>query len=107
MRPSVSPRDRTARDNAPVTDHTYGPDDATAAPTTSEACGSTSQADTCAVNMGLIHLQAGDLVSAYRFFLPLAEQGDLQAMAHLADICVRGDDPARAATWRARLAEHN
>jgi hypothetical protein len=53
--------------------------------------------------MGLIHLQAGDLVGAYRFFLPLAEQGDEQAITHLVDICERGGDPTRAATWRARL----
>ncbi len=73
---------------------------------TADSCGSPSQPDTCSVNMGLIHLQAGDLVSAYRFFLPLAEKGDTQAITHLIDICDRGGDPTRAATWRARLVEN-
>lgn len=57
----------------------------------------------CAVNMGLIHLQAGDLVRAYRFFQPLAEAGDREAVEQLIEICVRAGDHARADSWRARL----
>ena len=59
---------------------------------------------TCSVNMGLIHLQAGDLTSAYRFFLPLAQSGDRDAIGHLIDICERAGDMERAQTWRAELA---
>jgi len=55
--------------------------------------------------MGLIHLQAGDLVGAYRFFLPDAERGDEQAIAHLIDVCVRAGDNQRADTWKQRLAQ--
>ncbi len=58
---------------------------------------------TCSVNMGLIHLQAGDLTSAYRFFLPLAQAGDREAIGHLIDICERAGDEERAQTWRAEL----
>lgn len=58
---------------------------------------------TCSVNMGLIHLQAGDLTSAYRFFLPLAQAGDRDAIGHLIDICERAGDMERAQTWRAEL----
>lgn len=54
--------------------------------------------------MGIIHLQAGDLVSAYRFFLPLAEAGDQAAMQQLAEISERGGDSARAESWRQRAA---
>ena len=64
-------------------------------------CGPTGTPDTCAVNMGLIHLQAGDLVSAYRFFLPMAEKGDPDAIARLIEICERAGDTARAESWRA------
>lgn len=56
----------------------------------------------CATNMGLIHLQAGDLVGAYRYFQPLAEAGDQSAIAQLIDICERAGDAARAETWRAK-----
>lgn len=58
---------------------------------------------TCAVNMGVIHLQAGDLVSAYRFFQPMAEQGDAEAIGYLIEICERAGDSARADSWRERL----
>lgn len=68
-----------------------------------DTCGPGGQGVSCAVNMGLIHLQAGDLVSAYRFFVPLADKGDQEAITHLVGICERGGDTARAATWRARL----
>lgn len=57
----------------------------------------------CDVNMGQIHLQAGDLVSAYRFFLPWAEQGDEAAIAQLVEICEKAGDETRAASWRERL----
>jgi hypothetical protein len=50
--------------------------------------------------MGMIHLQAGDLVSAYRFFLPMAEKGDPEAIGRLVEICERAGDTARAASWR-------
>lgn len=66
-------------------------------------CGTGAGGDACAVNMGLIHLKAGDLVSAYRFFLPLAEGGDVQAMTHLVDICERAGDSQRAASWAQRI----
>ncbi|MEZ5184446.1 MAG: hypothetical protein R2720_01745 [Candidatus Nanopelagicales bacterium] len=59
-------------------------------------------ADACATNMGLIHLQAGDLVGAYRYFLPMAEQGDAAAIDHLVDICQRAGDAARAEHWASR-----
>jgi len=70
---------------------------------TTSSCGPTNGPDTCAVNMGLIHLQAGDLVSAYRFFQPMAENGDVEAIVHLIDICERAGDSARADRWRSRL----
>lgn len=57
----------------------------------------------CATNMGLIHLQAGDLVGAYRYFQPLAEAGDAAAIATIIDICERAGDAARAEGWRAKL----
>ncbi len=68
-------------------------------------CGPTASgpADRCATNMGRILLAAGDLVGAYRYFLPMAEAGDRDAIEALVDVCERGADPARAATWRARL----
>jgi hypothetical protein len=50
--------------------------------------------------MGLIHLQAGDLVSAYRYFLPMAEKGDAEAIERLIEICDRAGDTARADSWR-------
>jgi len=53
--------------------------------------------------MGLIHLKAGDLVGAYRFFLPLAENGDTEAMRRLVDICQRAGDSERAALWAQRI----
>jgi hypothetical protein len=58
--------------------------------------------DACATNMGLIHLHAGDLVGAYRYFEPLAEQGDADAVEHLIDICQRAGDVERASMWRGR-----
>ena len=70
--------------------------------TTPSSCGPSGGPDTCAVNMGLIHLQAGDLVSAYRFFQPMAESGDVAAIDHLIEICKLAGDTARADTWRAR-----
>ena len=68
-----------------------------------EVCSPDSPAK-CAVNMGMIHLQAGDLVSAYRFFQPLAEQGDQESILRLVEICERAGDLPRAETWRAKLA---
>lgn len=59
-------------------------------------------ADACATNMGLIHLRAGDLVSAYRYFVPLAEQGDAAAIDHLINICRRAGDIDRAERWALR-----
>ena len=53
--------------------------------------------------MGMIHLQAGDLVGAYRYFQPLAEAGDPTAISTIIDICERAGDADRAATWRAKL----
>ena len=58
-------------------------------------------ADACAMNMGSIHLRAGDLVSAYRYFLPLAQNGDQQAIDQLVDICRRAGDTERAEQWMA------
>lgn len=60
--------------------------------------------DRCATNMGQILLSAGDLVGAYRYFLPSAERGDAEAIAQLVDICERGGDAERAESWRQRLA---
>lgn len=54
--------------------------------------------------MGLIHLQAGDLVGAYRYFEPLAEQDDATAIEHLIDICQRAGDHERARRWIDRRA---
>ncbi len=73
--------------------------------TQAASCGPTpTGANKCSVNMGLIHLQAGDLVSAYRFFLPMAEQGDAESIDQLIEICERGGDTARADSWRERRA---
>jgi hypothetical protein len=55
--------------------------------------------------MGLIHLQAGDLVSAYRYFLPSAEAGDPEAVARLVEICERAGDTERADRWRGVAAD--
>ena len=52
--------------------------------------------------MGLVHVRAGDLVSAYRYFLPEAEQGDVAASEHLIDICEQAGDTARAEQWASR-----
>ena len=68
-----------------------------------DACTTRDGAESCAVNMGLIHLKAGDLVGAYRFFLPLAENGDTEAMRRLVDICQRAGDSERAALWAQRI----
>lgn len=69
------------------------------------ACGPSGPGvpDRCATNMGQILLAAGDLVGAYRYFLPTAEVGDRASIEALVAICERGADPARAATWRAKL----
>lgn len=72
---------------------------------TTSDCSDPGKPDVCAANMGLIHLQAGDLVGAYRFFLPEAERVDEQAIAHLIDISVRAGDHQRADAWRQRLAQ--
>lgn len=52
--------------------------------------------------MGEIHMRAGDLVSAYRYFQPLGESGDLLAIDYLIEICEKAGDAARAETWRAK-----
>ena len=52
--------------------------------------------------MGEIHLMAGDLVSAYRFFLPDAEKGVPSAIAKLVEISERAGDAATADKWRDR-----
>ena len=70
---------------------------------TEEVCSPAAPAK-CAVNMGMIHLQAGDLVSAYRFFQPLGEQGDRESIERLVEICERAGDLPRAESWRAKLA---
>lgn len=69
----------------------------------SEACGA-SPGGRCEVNMGLIHLAAGDLVGAYRYFLPSAQAGDAEAIGHLITICDRAGDADRADSWRERLS---
>ena len=73
--------------------------------TDAAGCGPATEGspDRCATNMGQILLAAGDLVGAYRYFLPMAEAGDAASVRALVDICERGGDPARAAGWRARL----
>ena len=58
--------------------------------------------DACATNMGIIHLRAGDLVGAYRYFLPLAESGVASAIDSLIEICRRAGDTTRAEQWLAR-----
>ncbi len=58
--------------------------------------------DACATNMGLIHLGAGDLVGAYRYFLPMAEAGDTSAIDTMIEICRRAGDTVRAEQWTAR-----
>lgn len=65
-------------------------------------CSPADGPDKCATNMGEIHLMAGDLVSAYRFFLPDAEKGVPSAIAKLVEISERAGDTATAATWRER-----
>lgn len=57
------------------------------------------------MNMGSIHLRAGDLVSAYRYFLPLAQGGDQQAIDQLIAICRTAGDTERAEQWMARRPE--
>lgn len=56
--------------------------------------------DKCATNMGEIHLMAGDLVSAYRFFLADAEKGVPSAIAKLVEISERAGDEVTAEKWR-------
>jgi hypothetical protein len=56
----------------------------------------------CTTNMGEIHLKAGDLVSAYRYFAPLAESGEISAIDYLIEICERAGDQTRAETWRSK-----
>lgn len=53
--------------------------------------------------MGQIHLQAGDLVGAYRYFQPLGDAGDAEAIAMLIEISERAGDLPRAESWRAKL----
>ena len=69
---------------------------------TEKACTPAAPAK-CAVNMGMIHLQAGDLVSAYRFFEPMAQSGDTDSIERLVEICERAGDLSRAETWRSKL----
>jgi len=64
------------------------------------ACGQGTGSDACATNMGDIQLRAGDLVGAYRSFLPMAESGNVEAMLRLVEICERAGDSARAQRWR-------
>ena len=64
-------------------------------------CGPTP--NSCALNMGQIHLQAGDLVGAYRYFQPLGDAGDADAIAMLIEISERAGDLPRAESWRAKL----
>lgn len=65
-------------------------------------CSPAEGPDKCATNMGEIHLLAGDLVSAYRFFLPDAEKGVPSAIAKLVEISERAGDAATAEKWRSR-----
>jgi hypothetical protein len=65
-------------------------------------CSPADGPDKCATNMGEIHLMAGDLVSAYRFFLPDAEKGVPSAIAKLVEISERAGDTATAEKWRSR-----
>lgn len=62
------------------------------------------QPSKCVVNMGTILFQAGDLVGSYRFFQPLAEKGDVEAIDWLVQICEQAGDVARAQSWRERRA---
>ena len=65
-------------------------------------CSPAEGPDRCATNMGEIHLLAGDLVSAYRFFLPDAEKGVPSAIEKLVEISERAGDAATAEKWRSR-----
>jgi hypothetical protein len=56
----------------------------------------------CTTNMGEIHLKAGDLVSAYRYFQPLADAGEVSAIDYLIEICEKAGDADRAETWRTK-----
>jgi hypothetical protein len=53
----------------------------------SNVCDPRDGAARCSINMGEIHLKAGDLVSAYGYFKPLGEAGDQEAVAYLIEIC--------------------
>lgn len=66
------------------------------------SCDPTEGPAKCTTNMGEIHMRAGDLVSAYRYFQPLGESGDLLAIDYLIEICEKAGDAARAETWRAK-----
>lgn len=66
------------------------------------SCDPTDGPAKCTTNMGEIHLRAGDLVSAYRYFQPLGEKGDASAIDYLIEICEKAGDMARAETWRAK-----
>ena len=68
-----------------------------------ESCSPAGGRSVCDVNMGVIHLQAGDLVSAYRFFQPSGEAGDPTSIEFLIEICERAGDSARAEQWRSRM----
>lgn len=63
-------------------------------------CSPADGPDKCATNMGEIHLMAGDLVSAYRFFLPDAQKGVPSAIARLVEIAERAGDATTAQKWR-------
>lgn len=65
-----------------------------------ESCSPAGGRSVCDVNMGVIHMQAGDLVSAYRFFQPSGEAGDHASIEFLIEICERAGDIERADAWR-------
>ena len=69
----------------------------------SNVCDPRDGAARCSINMGEIHLKAGDLVSAYGYFKPLGEAGDQEAVAYLIEICERAGDSRRAALWSESL----
>lgn len=60
--------------------------------------------DACGLNLARIHLMSGDLVSAYRVALPMAEAGDSDSIEVMIQICEKAADATRAASWRERLA---
>ena len=72
-----------------------------------DSCGPVDGPSKCVTNMGEIHLKAGALVSAYRFFEPLASAGDISAIERLVEICEKAGDFDRAETWRKVLTSTN